>query len=303
MTTPALDTWTTTRRRIPWEAASSRGPVMPLGRNVYHDSRNLAYPWQPREGRTLTSQLWTRHGAILDQGAAGSCTGNEQTGALECNPCFSALPAAHPALDEALAVKIYSAAETIDGDGPFPPNDNGSSGPSAAKAAKNLGLISGYLHCLSLAAVLDALEEHPVGLGINWYEGYDSPDSSGHVTISGSVRGGHEIICRGKDVSAQVVFCDNSWGAGWGNAGSFSFSWADLDRLLHEQGDGTVSLPLTTPVPVPVPVPVPPVPGPDNNPDDDALALATSNWARGHHTGANERAARAIQAWLTSKGF
>jgi hypothetical protein len=163
-----------------------------------------------------------------------------------------------PELNEEFAqTTVYSGAEMIDGDGPFPPNDNGSSGPSAAQVVKNAGYISGYLHCFALTDVLDALEEYPLTIGANWYDSMDQPDSSGLVTISPSaqVRGGHEFLCRGKDTVKQLLHFDNSWGPDWGVQGSFSMSWATLDRLLHEQGDATVSLPLTVPKPVPVPVP------------------------------------------------
>ena len=76
------DTWTITRRRIPWEPAAGPHPL-PLGRNQFWDSRNLAYAWRRDPARTLTSQMWTRHTPILDQGNVGSCTGNAETGALE----------------------------------------------------------------------------------------------------------------------------------------------------------------------------------------------------------------------------
>jgi len=288
-----MDTWTVTAQRI----EQHHLPGMYLGRNVYHDSRNLAYPWQRQDGRELTSQMWTRHGDILDQGQLGSCTGNAQVGDLECDPCFAALPAAHPGLDETLAVAVYSSAEKIDGGQGYPPEDEGSSGPSAAKAAMKLDLISGYLHCLSLADVLDALEEHPVCIGSNWYDSMDSPDSSGLVTISpgASVRGGHEYLCRGKDTGQRLVFLDNSWGTGWGKAGSFAYSWDTLERLLGEQGDGTVSLPLTTTPPVPVPVPA--------SSADLALFRQTLAWTDEHHAGAARAIALDIRTWAENKGF
>lgn len=293
MTTP--DAWVTAFRRIEEYPV----PGMRLGRHVKHDSRNRAYPWRRTAGRELTSQLHPRHIPILDQGDAGSCTGEEEVGALGTGPVWDALSAAQRGtLTQALAYQVYSAAETLDGDGPYPPNDYGSTGPSAAQAAKNMGLISGYLHCFSLADVLSALETGPVGIGSNWYEGMDSPDSAGLVRISGSVRGGHEYLCRGKDIARQLVFLDNSWGTGWGKDGSFSYTYATLDRLLHEQGDGTVSLPLT----VPLPPPQPPPPPPDTDPDDDALALAVGNWANsGSRLYKKERAA--VRTWLKAKGY
>ena len=282
-------------------------PGKRLGRHIRHDSRNKAYPWQ-RSAAAPVSQLWTRHGSILDQGQLGSCTGNAETGALECDPCYAALPAAHPALDESLAVAIYSAAEKIDGGAGYPPEDDGSTGPSAASAAVGMNLISGYLHCFSLADVLDALQQHPVCVGANWYSSFDQPDSSGLVAISpgAQVRGGHEFLCRGLDVDAQLLFFDNSWGTGWGNKGSFSMAYGTLDRLLGEQGDATISLPLSQPAPTPVPVPPQPVPVPPN-PGPDAADLAlyrqTVSWAGQHHTGSNKATAKDLQQWYKAKGF
>jgi hypothetical protein len=252
-------------------------PGKRLGRNVRHDSRNRLYPHQAT-GRELTSQLWPRLIAILDQGDVGSCTGNMMTGGLGSDPLISVLPPAHPELNEALALKIYSGAETLDGDGPYPPQDNGSTGPSVAQVAKTMGLISGYRHCFTLNDMLDALEDGPVGIGINWYDSMDSPSSSGLVAISpdAAVRGGHEVLGRGKDTADKLLHFDNSWGTSFGVKGSFDMSYDTMSRLLGEQGDVTVLVPLNQPAPVPVPAPTPtpppvPVPVPDANPDDVAL--------------------------------
>jgi hypothetical protein len=227
---------------------------------------------------TLITRL---DGHVLISG--NSCTGNALTGALGCDPLNATLPAGHPALDEAEALRIYSEAEDIDGDGPYPPNDNGSSGLSVAQAAKADGLISGYTHCLSLADVQAALMAGPVLLGLNWYSSFDRPASSGLVAISKGayVRGGHEVLARSLDVDHQLIGIDNSWGTSWGAGGSFTMGWATLDRLLHEQGDGTVLVPLSQPAPTPAPTPVPP--GPAADPD---ATFAT-----------------AARAWLTAKGL
>lgn len=275
-------------------------PGMRLGRNVRHDSRNRMFAYRRTEGRTLTSQYWIRHGAILDQGNLGSCTGNMLVGALECDPLFITMMPGHPVLDEQLAVTIYSAAERIDGGTGYPPEDEGSTGPSVAQAARDMKLISGWVHCFSLADVLDALEDHPLGIGANWYSSFDRPDSSGLVAISSGaqIRGGHEFLCRGKDVDSRLLYFDNSWGDGWGNKGSFSMTYATLERLLGEQGDATVPLPLT--VPAPTPVPVPPA---DTDLDDKTLADAVTHWATGHHVGEGKRVATALRTWLHKRGF
>jgi hypothetical protein len=299
------DEYTITRRVIEWHPASPSQPL-PLGRNVHHDSRNLNYRYR-RAAPTLVSVLHNRNIPILDQGNVGSCTGNGEVGVLGCDPNFAALPGGHALLDEALALRIYSGAETIDGDGPYPPNDNGSSGPSAAKAAMKIGLISGYTHCLSLADVLDALQTQAVSIGINWYDSFDSPSGSGLLSISSgaSVRGGHEPMLRGIDVDAKLVFGDNSWGTSWGLKGSFTMSWDTLTRLLAEDGDGTVSVPLSQPAPTPTPpTPVPtPAPVPSGSPADMSLYYATHTWAQARHVGGNATTAKALNAWAAAKGL
>jgi hypothetical protein len=77
----------------------------------------------------------------------------------------------------------------------------------------------------------------------------DSTDSSGLVTISpqAQVRGGHEYLARGIDVGNKLIRFDNSWGTGYGVNGSFAYSWDVMDRLLAEQGDGTISVPIGVP--------------------------------------------------------
>lgn len=284
-------------------------PGKRLGRHVRHDSRNWSYP-HFRQDRQLTSQLWARTIPILNQGDVGSCTAEAGVGALATEPLVAALPAAHPVLDQAFSYTIYSAEETLDGDGPYPPQDNGSSGPTCGQVLKNLGLVSGYTHAFDLASLLDALEDGPALLGINWYQGFDSPDSTGLVTISGNVRGGHEVLARGKDVDRQVIHCDNSWGAAWGNQGSFDIGYGTMTRLLAEQGDVTVLVPLTVPAPQPVPVPVqpqpepvPPAPAPVVDAADATLYRQVRTWVAERHIGSNSTVAADLRTWIAAKGL
>jgi hypothetical protein len=276
----------------------------PLGRKVNHDPRSLAYPFLATTA-TLVNVTHTRMVPIFDQGSLGSCTGNAAVGAVGTAPLYDEVPLAlHSRLNEAEAVKIYSAATTLDtSPGSYPPTDTGSDGVSAASACKTAGLISGYTHCFSLAAVQTALQSTPVIIGINWYSGFDNPDAKGFVKVSGSVRGGHEVCLVGIDVVAKTVTAANSWGEGWGAAGYFTFSWADLERLLNEQGDATVLLPLTAPAPTPVPVPPFPTPTPVPPADADAvLAVTLHKWLN-----SSPRFYHPVQAaastWLTSKNL
>ena len=240
-------------------------PGKRLGRHVDARLRQLARPYAgPR--KAIASVTWDRHIPILDQGDVGSCTGNAMTGALGTGPLFDALNQPGFTLGEAEALKLYSEAEVIDGDGPYPPADNGSTGPSVAKAAEDDGLIAGFTHYTDLDSTLQALMDGPVILGVNWYSTFDTPAADGTVSISGDafVRGGHEVLARIVDADAQVIGLDNSWSASWGVDGSFRMSFATLERLLSESGDCTAPQPLTAPAPVPPgpqPSPTPP-PGP-----------------------------------------
>ena len=230
-----------------------------LGRHVNHDDRSLMYLIP--EG-TPTTVRWSREIPVLDQGNLGSCTGNACVGILGTTPDYLDLPAAHPALDENEAVSLYSAAEIIDGGVGYPPEDDGSSGLSVAKAALNAGLCTGFTHATSVAACHTAIQAGPFMLGCDWYDSFDTPDSNGLVSISSgaSVRGGHEIECMGYDAATDLWELVNSWGTSWGVNGHFFMSSGTLNTLLGTDGDATQLTPLNKPAPTPTPPPNPPKP-------------------------------------------
>jgi hypothetical protein len=252
-----------TTRRIPEIIVEGKR----LGRHIRHDDRSLAY-LHP-ETDTIVSVQWERVIPVLDQGNVGSCTGNACTGILGTLPDdadLSALIAAGLVLDENEALSLYSAAETIDGDGPYPPNDNGSSGLSVAQAAKNAGLCSGYLHALSVAAAHSAIQAGPFMVGSDWYDSFDTPDANGLVAIApgATVRGGHEYECIGYDAPSDLWHFVNSWGTSYGVAGHFYYSSDTFATLLASDGDVTSLVPLSQPAPTPTPTPTPdPTPAPE----------------------------------------
>jgi hypothetical protein len=250
-------------------------PGHPLGRHIHTDSRSELYPFVPYRTQALAPVLWTRHTPILDQGQMGSCVGNAFVGAIGSSPLFEGLPASHPALDEAEAVKVYCLA-VVDGQGVSCSTDPGSDGIDGANAAKKLGLIGGYTHCTDLPTMQQALMQGPVCIGINWYDSFDNPSSTGMVSISkgAQVRGGHEVVVVGMDPGTQIFAADNSWSTSWGLNGTFQFSFATMTRLLSESGDCTVPLPDSV-------IPTPPPP-----PSIDNFA---TEWGAGLPTG--------IQAW------
>lgn len=264
----------------PSEAGGGR-----LGRHVQHDPRSRAFGVsEDLLPGGYTSAVHQVRIPVLDQGDLGSCTGNAAEAFVGCDPLYDAIspqvsarPTGDPVADEKQAVALYSAATRLDDvRGQYPPTDTGSTGVAVAKAAQKAGLISGYQHAFSLDTALKALAVSPLIVGVNWYEGFDTPDANGIVKISGSVRGGHEFLLFGIDAEQQRVLARNSWGTGWGVQGTFSFSFDDLGRLLSEDGDATLFVPISAPAPTPTPTPPAPSPSPDDV--DRALAAAAKAW-------------------------
>lgn len=286
----------------------------PLGRIVQHDPRSRAFPVQV-EGVALQSVWHARHVAPFDQGNLGSCTGNAAVGALATDPIFPTLPVdVQQMLNEDLAISVYSQATQLDEwPGEYPPDDTGSSGLAVAKALTQRGYISGYTHAFSLDDTLAALVAGPVIIGINWYNNFFYPDPSGLITISHNdyVSGGHEVVLDQINVEHSLVGGTNSWGSGWGHDGRFFMSFDLLGRLLSEDGDATVFVPITVPAPFPVPVPDPvptpePVPAPpvvEVDAADTALWSAVSDWAHRRHVQSDKRTADALRTWAHTKGL
>lgn len=206
-----------------------------LGRHIHFDERSLQYRVPVRKNAKAVSAVHTRHAPVWNQGNLGSCVGNGSAGLLTTDPFYKA---GTKGLTETLAVKTYSIATGLDTiDGQYKPTDTGSTVLAGMKSLVQQKKAKSYHWCIGLNDMLVTLGTKPVTWGINWYEGFDQPDSQGRVSISGQVRGGHCICVVAIDVVAKtIVFC-NSWGKGWGLNGYAIVSFADAERLLHESGE------------------------------------------------------------------
>ncbi len=218
-------------RTLPESQVASRR----LGRHVHFDERSRDYPVTRLLGprAAIREKTWERRLPALDQGSIGSCTGHAAAGLL------ATAPLSRPRVTGTTALNIYKRASRLD---PFPgqytPTDKGSTVLAAMQALVKMRLIRRYHWCFGLQDVLRALAElGPVEVGVNWYEGFDEPDSRGRVHVAGESRGGHAFELLGVDPAQRTVTAINSWGPGWGRDGRFTFSWDDLDRLLHEEGE------------------------------------------------------------------
>lgn len=207
-----------------------------LGRHREHDERSRAFAAE--QLHPIRTVRWTRRCRIFDQESLGSCTGQAMAGALGTDSVHRQGMAG---LSEFDALALYEYATQLDRiPGSYPPDDTGSSGLAAAKAAKRSGLISAYRHAFSVQAALSALQTGPCLVGIEWLTGCDEPDADGLVRYAGEVRGGHEIELVGCDVDAHTVTFANSWGTSYGTDGFFSMSWDDFGAALRRGGDVTV---------------------------------------------------------------
>jgi hypothetical protein len=247
-----------------------------LKRHVYHDSKSWNYKFDTTS-LTVTSVVHKRLIPVLDQGNVGSCTGNAGIGCLGTDPYFNSVPRSEVyTLDEPGALRLYSAAEVIDGSGPYPPNDNGSYGLSIAKALANAGMISSYQHTFTLDDALKALSVYPIMVGMNWYSGMFYPQADGRIIPSGRIMGGHEVEASEIDAENQRVWFWNSWGESWGLKGRFYLTFTDFGKLLSQRGDVVVLIPPVATTTTTTMAPQPPAPQPGTA--DQELATAMKKW-------------------------
>jgi len=223
-----------------------------LGRHVHHDSRSLGFEFLPRTATPKRkSAFWASSAGPLNQGPVGSCTGNATAQWLNTNFANAVRKKVHKGkhLTEADALRIYSLATHLDSQpGSYPPDDTGSDGVSAAKAAQRIGYLDRYAHTFSFTALQAALEKTPAIVGTVWTKTMFKPVNGlvkvGRLTDA-NIAGGHEYLACGIDYTAEVVEFRNSWGdvADWPGCkpgGYFAISFTDFAKLLEQQGDVTV---------------------------------------------------------------
>lgn len=219
----------------------------PLGAHVNHDERSKNYPFEPARSVRLKKKSHHNYGPPLQQGPVGACTGF--TGANFMNTKPYRPKKKWPLFKNIDGFTFYSEATKIDpwtGAWIFPPppgsgEDTGSDALSVCKVLQRMGLITGYRWTFGLEHTLEALMVTPIMIGIEWYEGFDEPDNSGHVKLSGEQRGRHEFLLLGCNPKKNLVVGMNSWGR-WGlrGEGYFTFTIDDLGYLLERQGDAVI---------------------------------------------------------------
>lgn len=205
-----------------------------LGRQLVHDERSRAFALMTAVDRSTWRNRIVR---IYDpvpnpKQLIGLCTG-----AGECMMLNSAgNRVKRRVLDMPDAERIYSLATTLDPwPGSWPPEDTGSSGLAAAKAAQTLGLAGEYRWIFGGAdeVVQNVIEGRVISVGTWWYASMFNPDVYGRIIPTGKWAGGHQYVIRGYDAQRDWVMLRCWWG-------SFRDAWmprSALNDLLLDDGD------------------------------------------------------------------
>jgi hypothetical protein len=185
-------------------------------------------------------KVWPDAEAPLNQGQTGTCVGNgwAQWG--------NTLPV-DDKFDEAAARQIYLETTTYDYGVPDTTLQKGASVRSGAKAMQDRKRLSAYAFASTIEAIASYVQTTgPVVIGSDWTNDMFSPNSSGYITPTGPVEGGHCYVLLGDLPSEDAFEFLNSWGSGWGKGGHFKMKKADFKKLLDANGDAcaAVELPL-----------------------------------------------------------
>jgi len=215
-----------------------------LARIVQFDERSRAHPVRAAVGSTKKARSYTwRCTEYFDQGAEGACVGFSMTHELAARPSEIKHLSAKFARE-----KIYWEAQKNDPweGGSYPgasPVYEGTSVLAGVKILKELGYIESYKWAFGLDDLVMAVGYcGPAVLGVAWYEGMFSPHTCGYLHTDGEMAGGHAILCKGVDVKERTFTLHNSWGSSWGTGGDALISWAEMEKLLHEDGEAVIPM-------------------------------------------------------------
>lgn len=173
----------------------------------------------------------------LDQGNIGGCVGFGWSGAVAAMPRVASKSRKRTARN-AHGIATYELATALDDiTGAYPDEDTGSSVLGGAKAMRALGYIDSYTWPVNVAAILDALHDGPVVLGIPWYNSMFEPADDGALTVKPTTgtAGGHCLYVYG--ARGRSLWLRNSWGRVWGLLGSAYIDASDLQTLLDDGGE------------------------------------------------------------------
>lgn len=207
-------------------------------RIVQFDERSRKYPIRSIvKIKKRRSYTW-RCNVHLDQGSEGACVG------FGISHELAARPSEVKRLTNRFArEKIYWEAQRIDAwpGGAYPgarPRYEGTSVLAGVKVAQKKGYFDSYYWAFGMNDLaLGVGYRGPAVLGLSWMEGMEDTDENGYIHASGAVVGGHCILCRAINVKEKYFLLRNSWGKNWGVNGDCKISFADMEKLLADNGE------------------------------------------------------------------
>jgi len=207
---------------------------MNYGRVEEPDERDKQFPMRlglPRIWPKIQRRRWSI-GPILNQGRTDSCVGHAVKAFMMATPVRSFADQPPSAMD------IYNQARRLDDDPTNDTRDTGTSVRAGIQAIQQSGHIKSYLWAQSLDdIVMWVLTRGTVVIGTSWYEAMDYPDPQGYISPDGRLVGGHCTLVYGVDRAISTFLVQNSWGAGWGQQGSYRIRYDVLDNLLRNGGE------------------------------------------------------------------
>lgn len=189
------------------------------------DKRDADYPIRVKRSARVY-RYWNDGRFFLDQEDKPFCVGYAAAHWLVSRPQSTLI----------LPEGLYYAAQFYD---EWPGEEyEGTSVRGVAKTLQSLGFLKEYRWATSLNQAVSAiLNNGPLIIGVNWYDGMMDTDSKGLLHVSGEVVGGHAVLVRGVNKSTKLFEIKNSWGKAWGNNGRARISFDDMQRLIEEEGE------------------------------------------------------------------
>lgn len=215
-----------------------------LGRQCVQDPASRGFPMRVADPSTWRTKRLRRYDPpVTPRQIRGNCTGCQK--GMEGNTTGNRVARRVLGMREADA--IYSLATSLDPwPGAYPPEDTGSSGLAASKAAAQLGYGGAYRWNFSRDAssiVQEIMDGRGVGVGTWWTEGGFNPKphprrpGEYRVEMTGPRVGGHQWWLWGYDVDLDEFDGACWWGPDFARRGNFRIARSQVADLLADDGD------------------------------------------------------------------